>query len=66
MDYIDKVLTELTIQNGNNKLKLIKSIQAVCSLTKKTLNQYYTKMDYLELYRIAMGMSTFWFDCDFI
>ena len=50
MDYINKVL----VSNAtNNNFSL--SIQAALSMSKKTLNRYYSKTDDSELYQIAIG-----------
>lgn len=35
------------------------SIRAALAIGKKTLNRYYNKTDYSEVYRIAMGMFRF-------
>src|ERR1700722_769396 len=51
MDHIDEVLTTQA-----TNLSLDPAIQASLGLAKKTLNRYYTLMDSLEVYRIAMGV----------
>jgi len=57
MDHIDETLTT---QSRNTSFK--PSIWAALSIAKKTLNNYYDKTDYSEVYRIAMGMFYFYFD----
>ena len=51
MDHIDTHLATAT-QN----LTYSPSIRAALAIGKKTLNWYYNKTDYSEVYRIAMGM----------
>ncbi|KIM36394.1 hypothetical protein M413DRAFT_78168 [Hebeloma cylindrosporum] len=51
MDHIDTHLATAT-QN----LTYPASIRAALAIGKATLNRYYNKMDYSEVYRIAMGM----------
>jgi len=51
MDHIDERLTSDSI----NWVKFKPSIWASLALAKKTLNRYYEKTDYSEVFRIAMG-----------
>ena len=50
MDHIDAHLTTAT-QNTRYSI----AIRAALEIGNKTLNRYYNKMDYSEVYRIAMG-----------
>ena len=52
MDHIDEHLATAAI---NNKYPL--AIKAALTISKKTLNWYYDKMDHSEVFRIAMGMT---------
>ena len=54
MDHIDAYLATAT-QNPTYST----SICAALAIGKTTLNQYYNKTDYLEVYRIAMGTGIF-------
>jgi hypothetical protein len=54
MDYIDELFTTGMLK----KQDLSPAICAALSLTKKTLNRYYSLTDSSELYRIAMGSSS--------
>jgi hypothetical protein len=54
MDHIDKHLTTAAIDN-----KYPLAIKAALAIGKKTLNRYYDKTDYSEVFRIAMGMYFF-------
>lgn len=51
MDHIDQILATQSIDK-----ELEPSIRAAVLMGKKTLNRYYDKTDYSEVYRIAMGM----------
>jgi hypothetical protein len=53
MDIINDTLT--TTANDQN---VSPAIRAAASLTKKTLNHYYSQTDKSETYRIAMSMSS--------
>ena len=50
MDHIDMHLATMA-----KNLAYPISIRAALAIGKKTLNQYYNKTDYSEVYRIAMG-----------
>ena len=50
---MDHINNELTSYACNKKYQ--PSIRAAVSLTKKTLNQYYSLTDYSEVYRIVMS-----------
>jgi hypothetical protein len=50
MDCIDEVLATNTLDE-----QFSLSIKAVLSIGKKTLNQYYSKTDASDVYRIAMS-----------
>jgi hypothetical protein len=50
MDRIDEVLATNTLDE-----QFSLSIKAVLSIGKKTLNQYYSKTDASDVYRIAMS-----------
>jgi hypothetical protein len=50
MDHIDAHLATATRTTGYSA-----SIRAALAIGKKTLNRYYNKTDYSEVYRIAMG-----------
>ena len=52
MDHIDEHLTTAAIDQ-----KYPLTIKAALAIGKKTLNQYYNKTDYSEVFRIAMGMN---------
>jgi hypothetical protein len=54
MDHINTYLATAT-QN----LTYSPSIRAALAIGKTTLNRYYNKTDYSEVYRIAMGSGTF-------
>jgi hypothetical protein len=58
MDHIDKLLTTYSMGTASaaGARPLSAAIRAASSLSKKTLNRYYEKTDYSELYRVAMGM----------
>jgi hypothetical protein len=51
MDHIDTHLATATQDTSYSR-----SIRAALAIGKKTLNRYYNKTDYSEVYRIAMGM----------
>ena len=53
MDMIDKHLTTDSL-----KRSLSVPIRAAVSVTKTTMNKYYTKTDHSEVYRIAMGKQS--------
>jgi hypothetical protein len=57
MDHIDEMLTT---QSRDTSFE--PPIRAALSIAKKTLNNYYDKMDYSEVYCIAMGTFYFYFD----
>ena len=50
MDHIDEVLTT----NALN-LQYSVAIKTALTISKKTLNRYYSKTDLSDIYRIAMG-----------
>lgn len=52
MDRLDECLTNAMISS-----KYSPAIRAAIRMGKQTLNRYYSKTDYSELYRIAMGKS---------
>ena len=52
MDRIDEVLATSAFDS-----QFSTSIQASLAMGKKTLNRYYSKTDYSEVYRIAMSKS---------
>ena len=52
MDHIDTYLAT-TIQDRS----ISAGLQGALALGKRTLNRYYKKTDYSEIYRIAMGVS---------
>lgn len=54
MDYIDEVLANAAVDDNN-----LPAIQAAATLGKNTLNRYYHRTDFSEVYRIAMGKSSF-------
>jgi hypothetical protein len=58
MDHIDKVLAT----SSDSPYKFSVAIRAALAIGKKVMNKYYNKTDHSEVYRIAMGMSTF---CEF-
>ena len=51
MDHIDTTFTNATLPTSKNN----PAVQAAISIAKKTLNKYYSLMDYSELYWITMG-----------
>lgn len=51
MDHIDTHFTNVILPESD----LNPAIHAAIGLGKKTLNQYYSKTDMVEVYRIAMG-----------
>ena len=53
MDHIDSILTTTTLEDNNYPF----SICAVFTIGKKTLNCYYSKTDYSDIYHITMSMS---------
>jgi len=53
MDHIDAVFTSACLPSSKYK----PAIHAAIETAKKTLNQYYSLTDALELYWIAMGMQ---------
>jgi len=57
MDHIDETLTT---QSRDASFK--PSIRTALNIAKRTLNNYYDKTDYSEVYRIAMGTFYFGFD----
>jgi hypothetical protein len=52
MDHIDETLTT---QSRNPKIE--PAIRVALNIAKHVLNQYYDKLDSLNVYRIAMGWS---------
>lgn len=58
MDHIDKVLAT----SSDSPYKFSVAIRVALAIGKKVMNKYYNKTDHSEVYRIAMGMSTF---CEF-
>jgi len=54
MDHLDEHLTNATL---NPKYPM--SIKAAIAIGKKTLNRYYDKTDHSEVFRIAMGTTSF-------
>jgi transposase len=57
MDRVDKdFATRLSETNTALAPKSAAAIQAALALGKRTMNKYYERTDYSELYRIAMGM----------
>jgi hypothetical protein len=59
MDHIDRHLAT-SLQDDSLSIAL----HAALAIGKKTLNRYYNKTDYSEIYRIAMGMFTFFYYFD--
>lgn len=55
MDNIDEVLTTGAL----NQLAFLLPLRAALTMGKKTLNRYYSKTDYSDLYRVAMSKSAF-------
>lgn len=52
MDHIDTYLATATQNTAFSP-----SIRAALAIGKTTLNRYYNKTDYSEVYRIAMGIN---------
>lgn len=50
MDHLDEHLAMAMISQ-----QYLPAIHAAICIRKKTLNQYYSKTDHAELYRVAMG-----------
>jgi hypothetical protein len=50
MDHIDRVLATNAIENHSSL-----AVQVVLSISKKTLNHYYSKTDLSNIYQITMG-----------
>ncbi len=64
MDHIDQVLGTHIIEKvmpdkSVKTVKLQPAIRASLALAKKTLNKYYSKTDFTDTYRIAMGTFGF-------
>lgn len=59
MDHIDRHLAT-SLQDDS----LSVALHAALAIGKKTLNRYYNKTDYSEIYHIAMGMFTFFYYFD--
>ncbi len=57
MDIIDQMLTTFTIPAKNETPKVVFSavVKAALRMGQQTLNQYYSKTDDSEVYRIAMS-----------
>jgi len=51
MDIIDSMIAT----TAETMYKYCLGIRAALAVGSKTVNKYYNKMDYLEVYRIAMG-----------
>jgi hypothetical protein len=49
MDHINKMLTTHAL---NIKKEFLPLVQAACGLARKTLNRYYERTDFSEVYRI--------------
>jgi hypothetical protein len=54
MDHIDEHLATAALSADYPR-----SIKAALAIGKTTLNRYYNKTDHSEIYRIAMGMFSF-------
>jgi hypothetical protein len=68
MDHIDKVLAT----SSDSPHQFGPSIRAALAVGKNTMNRYYNKTDHSEVYRIAMGKSSYiylngtkvyWYSC---
>jgi hypothetical protein len=57
MDHIDEVLT-----TQSHNVRIESSIWAALSIAKKTLNNYYDKTDYSEVYQYRYGCVLLNFD----
>jgi len=55
MDHIDKVLASAS----DSPFKFSIAIRAALAIGKNAINRYYNKTDQSEVYRIAMGKSSF-------
>ena len=55
MDHIDKVLASAS----DSPFKFSVAIRAALVIGKNAINRYYNKTDQSEVYRIAMGKSSF-------
>ena len=53
MDHIDSILATTTLEDNDYPF----SIRAALTISKKTLNRYYSKTDYSDIYHITMSMS---------
>lgn len=62
MDHIDKVLA--TASDSPYKFSL--AIRAALAIGKTAMNKYYNKTDHSEVYRIAMGIFSFYFSLYYV